>query len=259
MNAQFITVFVNPRMASLLGYRVDEMLGRNVSDFMDPDEMADNSLKFEERRQGRSDFYERKFRRKDGSLRWFGVSATALKNPDGSFAGSFAMLSDITDRKTAEEDLKRKNEELGAAYEQLTAAQEELQAQFDEMKSSDQKIRNDEQLFRLILMNMQDAYIRTDPEGKISMVNPSAVRMFGYGSEHEMIGQHASILYISPEDREELLRTVQENGGVTNFYGDTFRKDGTRFPVSMNVQILHDTDGRRIGAEAIIRNMSPKG
>ena len=133
MDSDFTTVFVNRKMADLLGYTVEEMLGKPIMEFMDPAELADNATKLENRRKGINEFYERKFRRKDGSLRWFAVSVTALKDPAGTFAGSFAMLTDITDRKQAEENLRQKNDELGAAYEQIAASEEELRENLDEL------------------------------------------------------------------------------------------------------------------------------
>ena len=111
-------------------------------------------------------------------------------------------------------------------------------------------------MFRRILEYMQDAYIRTDEQGIISMVNPSAVRMFGYDSADDMVGKNSRVLYLRPEDRDELQRILREGGGVTNFTGDTVRKDGSTFPCSLNVQFLHDSRGRESGYEAIVRDLS---
>jgi signal transduction histidine kinase/CheY-like chemotaxis protein len=66
--------------------------------------------------------YERRHRRKDGSCCWTIVSATPLKDEAGRFAGSFAMLTDITERKQA--DLSR--ERSLARLEQLNLLQQTL-------------------------------------------------------------------------------------------------------------------------------------
>jgi PAS domain S-box-containing protein len=54
------------------------------------------------RKEGLDENYERKFMHKDGSVRVLQVSVSALKDPLGAFAGSFARFSDITDKKGSE-------------------------------------------------------------------------------------------------------------------------------------------------------------
>ena len=110
MDGQFATTFVNQKMAEMLGYTSDEMKGRNVSSFMHPDDLADHTSRMEERREGRADQYERRFVKKDGTVIWTIVSATALEDPDGTFKGSFAMFTDITERKKAELALRKERD-----------------------------------------------------------------------------------------------------------------------------------------------------
>jgi PAS domain S-box-containing protein len=102
MSASHETDFVNSRMAEMMGYAVEEMLGRPVEFFMFEEDLADHAGKMENRHAGGNDRYERRFRRKDGSELWTIVSATALVGEDGGFMGSFAMFTDITDRKLSE-------------------------------------------------------------------------------------------------------------------------------------------------------------
>ncbi|MFA6226249.1 MAG: PAS domain S-box protein [Methanoregula sp.] len=120
--------FVNPRLADMLGYSPDEILGRPIGDFMHAEEMPDHAEKILQRKTGASSLYERKFCKKDGSPLWFLVSATPLVDARGMFQGSFAMLTDITARKIARQDLQLKNQELNAANEQMAAAFEELKS-----------------------------------------------------------------------------------------------------------------------------------
>jgi diguanylate cyclase (GGDEF)-like protein/PAS domain S-box-containing protein len=99
--------FLNRRMADMLGYAPEEILGRIAGDFLFPEDRADQQLKLEERRTGRPGAYERRFRRKDGSVLWTQVSATALTNPDGSYGGAFAMFTDISHFKDYQFELER--------------------------------------------------------------------------------------------------------------------------------------------------------
>jgi PAS domain S-box-containing protein len=112
MDDQFRTTFVNRRMAEMLGYSPEEMLGKKITSFMPAGELSDHEARIERRREGNKDRYERRLVRKDGSVIWTLVSATANVDREGAFLGSFAMLSDITDRKMAEEALQESRERL---------------------------------------------------------------------------------------------------------------------------------------------------
>ena len=105
MDDQFRYAFVNQKLADMLGYQPEEMLGRPVTAFIFEEDLPDHKAKMEMRVSGRGTQYERRHRRKDGSCCWTIVSATPLKDEAGQFAGSFAMLTDITERKQAEEAL----------------------------------------------------------------------------------------------------------------------------------------------------------
>ncbi|BAH77662.1 PAS domain S-box protein [Solidesulfovibrio magneticus] len=102
MDADYHTAFVNSAMAKMLGYSVEEMLGKRVDDFFFDEDMVFHAQRMKVRQSGGDEVYERRFKRKDGSQLWTLVSAKALKDSGGSFAGSFAMFTDITDRKRAE-------------------------------------------------------------------------------------------------------------------------------------------------------------
>ncbi len=100
----FVTIFANERMAKMLGYTSDELRGHKVTEYMFEEGARDHAQKMEERRRNISDVYERRMRHKDGSPVWMLISATPVFE-DGQFHGSFAMLTDITDRKEAEQRL----------------------------------------------------------------------------------------------------------------------------------------------------------
>jgi PAS domain S-box-containing protein len=96
------TMYVNQLLAQTLGYSREEMQGRPVTDFLFPEDLADFHERIERRNRGK---YEQRLRRRDGSELWTIVSVRALKDEAGKFQGSFAMLTDITERKKAEEAL----------------------------------------------------------------------------------------------------------------------------------------------------------
>jgi diguanylate cyclase (GGDEF)-like protein/PAS domain S-box-containing protein len=97
------TSFVNTRMAEILGYAPDEMLGKPFYEFVDEKDRPDAEKRFANRQNGMSEQHDCRFRRKDGEDVWTIVSACPMYNADGSFAGSLGMITDITERKQHEE------------------------------------------------------------------------------------------------------------------------------------------------------------
>lgn len=107
--------FANPRMAEIVGATLDEVVGRNAADFMDADEAADHARRMAERATGVPGQYERRLRHSDGHEVWAALSASPIVGDDGQFAGSFAMLADITGRKQAERERERLEAQLAEA------------------------------------------------------------------------------------------------------------------------------------------------
>lgn len=97
-----LTTFVNARMAEMIGYTAIEMIGRSMTDFMFVEDWPDHKLKMAYRQQGMSEFYERRFRHKDGQSVWAYASATPILDDEHRFNGAFAMYTDITEIKLAQ-------------------------------------------------------------------------------------------------------------------------------------------------------------
>jgi PAS domain S-box-containing protein len=112
----FVT-YTNNKMADMLGCIPEEIIGKPLVHFLFPEDLPDHREKISRRIQGLNETYERRFRRSDGGECWAIVSVTAIRNEDGSFMGTFAMLTDITDRKRAEEALNLRESYLTAILE----------------------------------------------------------------------------------------------------------------------------------------------
>jgi PAS domain S-box-containing protein/putative nucleotidyltransferase with HDIG domain len=118
MDKGHLTTFVNRRMAEMLGYEPEEMLGRLVEDFMFPEDLPDHRVRMAARQEGAPAFYEHRFARKGGGELHALVSAVARRDEAGDFAGSFAMFTDITRRKQAEAALADSEAMMRAFFEQ---------------------------------------------------------------------------------------------------------------------------------------------
>jgi PAS domain S-box-containing protein len=179
MDGKFDIIYVNRRMAEMHGSTPEELMGKNITSFMAAEDITGNAPRIKERSQGKSDRYERRYRTKDGRIRWMQVSATPIMDPDGTFLGSFAMCSDITDRKDAEEEIFRRNEELHAAYEQLTASEEELRQNYDELAKSQIQVKESEERYRNVVEDQTEFISRFLPDGTQVFVNDAYCRYFG--------------------------------------------------------------------------------
>ena len=94
------TTFVNRQMAEMLGYRVDEMMGHSLYEFMDEEAKLEAKAAVERRRQGVSEQHEFRFQRKDGASLWTSMSTNPFIDQAGRYTGALALVSDITQRKS---------------------------------------------------------------------------------------------------------------------------------------------------------------
>jgi PAS domain S-box-containing protein len=69
-----MSTFVNQKMADLLGFSIEEIVGRPISDFVFEADMQFHISQMEARKAGEANKYERRFKRKDGSGLWTLVS-----------------------------------------------------------------------------------------------------------------------------------------------------------------------------------------
>lgn len=107
LDANDRTSFVNPKMAEILGYHMDEMMGRSMNDFMDEAGMAIAAQNRERRRQGMVEQHDFKFQHKDGRDIWTLIAANPILDDAGQSIGSLRMVTDISERKRVEEALRQ--------------------------------------------------------------------------------------------------------------------------------------------------------
>jgi PAS domain S-box-containing protein len=97
-----ITTFVNPRMAEMLGYSVDEMIGRPVFDFMDAAGVEMARANIERRAQGIREEHDFELIHRDGRRVYTIMSVSPMNDPAGGYAGAIAGVIDIGERRRAE-------------------------------------------------------------------------------------------------------------------------------------------------------------
>lgn len=107
--------------------------------------------------------------------------------------------------------------------------------------------------------NMQDVFYRTDKEGRVVLVSPSALVMLGYDSVNELIGRNlATDFYVDPKEREIFLEELARNGSVSDYEVRLRRRDGMEITVSTNSCFYRDKKGEIVGVEGICRDITER-
>jgi len=103
LDASGRVAFVNPRIAQWLGLSEDAMQGRPVDDFMDPEEAERCRAALATQAGGEGGALELRLRRADGSPMWVSLSTRSIVDDAGRPTGALGMLTDVNERRFAEE------------------------------------------------------------------------------------------------------------------------------------------------------------
>ena len=112
------TTYANLRMAEMLGYTANEMLGKDLFHFMDESGQAIANRNLERRRQGIKEQHDFRFKTKTGQDIWALLSTNPLYDDAGNYIGALATVTDITRRKEAETLLRQGEQALRQRIDQ---------------------------------------------------------------------------------------------------------------------------------------------
>jgi PAS domain S-box-containing protein len=216
------TTFVNDRMAEMLGYDTEEMCDQPLLAFADEEWLTIARAKVARHREGVPEQYEFKFRRADGSDLWTIVSATPLLDKRGQYAGTLAMVTDITLHKQAEE-----------------------------------KLLESEQQYRDLVENIDDVLYAVDEDGIVTYVSPAVESFIGYGPS-EVIGRSFAD-FIHDEDAHRIregFRVLLSGRTATNEYR-VLHKSGTTCWVRTSSRPLLSGD-RVVGVRGVLVDITKR-
>lgn len=217
-------VWVNSSFTKLTGYDLNEVMGRST-----------NILK-----SGLHDsyFYDYMWKtivagekwsgelfnkRKDGSIYTEEMSITPVKNPSGEIIYFVAIKQDITERKLAEEALRKSETSFRGLYENATIG-----------------------------------LSRTTPNGKVLMANPTLLKIAGYDSLEEFSQVGATAVYEDHNARNNFEKELIKTGKVLGFESKWIKKDGTTIYVRESAVVVKDEPDNIIYYEGTVEDISDK-
>jgi diguanylate cyclase (GGDEF)-like protein/PAS domain S-box-containing protein len=106
LDAEKITIFTNRKIFQMLGYTPEEMKGKSFLEFTDAEGRSLIESKMQSHPLSLNGQHDFNFRKKDGSDLWTIMSISPIFDKTGKSNGALIMITDITERKKAEEQLK---------------------------------------------------------------------------------------------------------------------------------------------------------
>lgn len=218
------TTFVNPRLAEILGYGAEELIGSPFLDYVDGQnlQLVDGFLDLVAR--GGKEQIDAQLVRKDGCRVQVYISGSAISDDNGNFKGALAVISDITERKKAEDALKQAEEK-----------------------------------YRDIFENALEGIYQCAPDGTLITANPAFAHILGYESGDALKEAAANIweqIHADEDSRSELLRLMEAQGFVRAFECRFRCKDGSTVWVSESSRAVKDDRNRLLFYEGIIQDIT---
>lgn len=218
------TSFVNNRMAEMLGYSKEEMIGKSLFDFMDEEGKIIAEENVERRKLGIKEDHDFKFLRKDGTYIWTSLKTSPFFNDSNIYNGALAMVTDISDSRIAEHGLMETTSKLQALVHEIP-----------------------------------DMVIFKDPDCRHIIVN-KAVEEFTGISADEIVGKlNEEIL---PPDVARTCREGDEEAmrrtGPTRYEERSVRSDGKIIYLDTIKAPIHDDQNNLMGLVMISRDITER-
>lgn len=202
--------------------------------------------------------------KKDGTE--FPVEISLGHYPSDGDQYVIAFINDISIRRKAQHELKKINDELEAM---VTVRTKDLTETLRKLEQSRSQLEENITFQKTLLDNAGAIIITVDKDGIIQTFNPEAEKELGYKAE-EVIGKHTPLIFHESSCIKNSTTEIAATIPVTMelFYANALhgaeqenewmyvRKDGTTFPVQLNVSAMKDKDGSIPGYVGVAFNIS---
>ncbi|MEQ8224560.1 MAG: PAS domain S-box protein, partial [Candidatus Eremiobacterota bacterium] len=219
---------VNPELVSMLAYSSQEELISTISD-MNTQIYADREKrsKIVELMLKQNDWIhdEISWRRKDGNIIIADFIGRKVNNRDGTITYLEGFIQDITARKQIE----------------------------DELSESEER-------WRTIINTSPDGIAFVTIDGKVKFMSDKLLAMHGYDSLDEVTGRNM-FDFLDITYHEKAMTSIQEmlKGNYTGFSEYLLiKKDGTRFFVEINAEVIRNREGNPVNIFFIERDITER-
>ena len=173
---------------------------------------------------------------KDGSKKVIDFRTSFFKG------GLVIQMIDITDRKKAEEEIKEYQNHLQELVEERTI---ELKQEISERKKAEKELV----LKNIVFESSIAANSTADVNGVINHVNNAFLKMWGYKTKKEAVGNPVSYFFKNETDATPVLESLSKTG---KWEGEFLakRKDGSTFISRGLATVVKDDDGKIIGYQS---------
>ena len=196
-----------------------------------------------------------------------------LRLPSGQVVGIVSMDDPIDGRCPTKESLAplelfahqaavaiesaRLIQQLNDAKKQLEGYANNLE---EKVKERTRNLKESEEKLRSIFAASPDAIIATDLEGKIIECNEQAVKIHGYSTKKELIGNSALTLISNKNHQKaiENMKKASDQGSIKNVEYTLITKDGREFPAELSSTIIKDASGGAMGFVTMTKDITTR-
>jgi PAS domain S-box-containing protein len=259
LNDKGIITYVNRQLCEMLGYSEDELLGTPITSLFDDENKKILRKQLAARKKGDKGRYEIKHTRKDGSTITTIMSPQPIIDTKGRYGGSFAVITDITQRKRAEDALRRAHDILEKKVQKRT---EELTRTIADLQSEIRGRRNVESALRkstTYIDAMGEALIVLNMQKKVTDVNKAALRLLGYKRDEIVNLSFKKIVPVREHVKHyTVMKYIFETGDVMPFETILLTKEGREIPVLLSSTVIHDAETKPLGLIGVCRDITDR-
>jgi len=239
----------------IFGYTEAEVIGQPITIIIPPELHGEERQVLQRLRAGeRIEHYETVRLTKRGKRVDVSLTISPMKNSTGRIVGASKIARDITDRKRADEELRKAHEELEIRVRERTAelAQSNrlLQAQIQERIKAQEALERQTAVLReqsRLLDLANDAIFIRSFDGTISYWNEGAERLYGWTKEEALENRLGMLLQTEfPIPFEEIREVLVREGSWEGELIHT-RRDGSHITVNSRWTLWRSAEGNPLG------------
>ena len=128
-----------------------------------------------------------------------------------------------------------------------------------ERKRAEEMVRESEERFRSLYENSTIGLYRTTPDGKIILANPTLVKMLGYSTFEELASRNLEQEGFEPSyERKHFIEQIELNGEVKGLESAWTRKDGSMVYIRESARTIRDPNGKTLYYDGSVEDITER-